>query len=205
MDEFNPSDQPYEINPDELGMPPYPVKLTHPVALYGMLVDLYAWVNEARDVVNNVAAFYEAPESPYLEQLGPPPTAHTGSSAFDEPFRQGDYQRFAKTGVSEMYMYWVSLREIRERFDSISREHETMWGKKAHWIHLCNLFRVASMLLSIVFLDNEKREAKLEQMKSERFKQIKGIIQNFSKHVSFEDNEQEIDFDALFNPPEEDE
>jgi hypothetical protein len=177
----------------EIVSPPYPKNSTSPKDLYQALCELYAWTAEHRDWANMEANRLDAPESPWIPEMGSVPMPK-------------DVSKFINLSVPDMFMSWQILRQIRERYDDVVRnyESESDWQSNACIFHRINILRMASLLLSVAFLNSEQREAKDHEFKvkasREFLKKVKKAFQeinNFQKGESYENTE--IDFDNLFN------
>jgi len=106
-------------------------------------------------------------------------------------------------------MSWQILRQIRERFDDVVRNYEAEidWQSDACVYHRINIIRMASLLLSVAFLNSEQREAKGEEFKAKAqrdfLKKVKKAfqeIENFQEDKNYGNSQ--IDFDNLFNSEE---
>ena len=182
----------------EINSPPFPKNSTNPANLFNNLKELYSWVAEHREWANEEAQRMNAPEEPFIAPLA----AEPASKAID---------RFVNLAVPDMFMSWQALRKIRERYDDIVRnyEEESDWNSDACIFHRIHIIKAAAFLLSVAFLDYERREAKqMEMMKKGKKEFIRMLKKAFHQMKdSFEeiegegndDNENEIDFDNLFN------
>lgn len=180
-----------EINP-----PPYPTGNTSPEKLFDHLADLISWTAEHQEWANDELEALNSPEDFRI-------TFDPGSKVTRDAF-------FA-TSVKDMYGTWRAMRQIREQYDEVVRnyEEESDWCSKPCIFLRVSLVKAASVLLSVAFLDSEKREAKeLEIMTEQRKRSMEVLKEQFSvlKDLfnSGKDKEDEIDFDKLFNPEEED-
>ena len=109
-----------------------------------------------------------------------------------------------------MYMSWQALRTIREKYDEIVRNYETkdLWHSDAAIFNRINIVKMAAVLLSIAFLDREKREAREQEFMKDVRKKAKKALKRMledTKKVENDDEDNDIDFDSLFHPPEDDE
>lgn len=177
----------------EIITPPYPKNNSSPRNLYQALCELYAWTAEHRDWANMEASRLDAPESPWIPEMGPIPTPENAD-------------RFVNLSVPDMFMSWQILRQIRERFDDVVRnyEAESDWQSDACVYHRINIVRMASLLLSVAFLNSEQREAKGQEfkVKAQRdfLKKVKKAfqeIENFQEDKNYGNSQ--IDFDNLFS------
>lgn len=178
----------------EIISPPYPKNSTSPRGLYQALCELYAWTADHREWANMEASRLDAPESPWIPDLGPIPLVE-------------NVDKFINLSVPDMFMSWQILRQIRERYDDVVRnyESESDWRSDASVFHRINILRMSALLLSVAFLNSEQREAKDHEFKvkasREFLKKVKKAFQeinNFQKGESYENKE--IDFDNLFDP-----
>lgn len=181
----------------EIDSPPFPKNSSNPEQLHQNLKDLYYWVRGQRDWANMEASRLNAPEQPFIPELGPYP--------------QDTSDRFIKLAVPDMFVSWQATRAIREKYDAVVRsyEEEESWTSDACIFHRINIVKLAALLLTMAFLDREKREAKeMELIRRQRknmlhmLKNAFGDLQGFFSGEDHNDND-EIDFDSLFNPPDE--
>lgn len=183
--------------------PPYPRTNASPVALYRALCELYSWADTHRDWANSEAERLGSPENPFVPELGPPPLPEHA-------------ERFLNLAVPDMFMSWQALRQIRERYDDIVRnyEAESEWESDPSIYHRVNIVRMAVSLLSVAFLDSEKREAKGQEFQQAAFqalmKKLKhvfgsvgGMVVKFEAEGTPQEATEDIDFDKLFNPDSE--
>jgi hypothetical protein len=181
----------------EISSPPYPKNSASPRVLYANLRDLYLWTAEHRDWANLQARRLNAPESPFIPPLGKEPLP-------------GNDERFIELAVSDMFISWQALRKIRERYDDVVRNYESEddWQSDAGVFHRINIIKMAAMLLSVAFLEYERREAKGQSlMTNARREFLLQLKKAFSEiHDSFQDkdsdDDEDFDFDRLFNPEE---
>jgi len=157
---------------------------------------MYDWVHSQVDWANAEAIRLKAPEVPFVPAFGPQPSDSS--------------DRYFNLAVVDMFMSWQTLRAIREKYDEVVRnyEDEESWTSDACIFHRINIVKMSALLLSMAFLDREKREAKeaelVKRQRKEFFTAMKnsfGDMQGFFQREEEEDDD-EIDFDALFNPPD---
>lgn len=178
--------------------PPYPQSTTSPVKLYEYLTELYDWTSNHRDWANMRARELNAPEEPFISELGLYPA--------ESP------DRYLQLSVPDMFMSWQAARAIREKYDQVVRnyENEDDWDSDPASFHRINIVKSAALLMSLCFLDTEKREAKtVDLMKKERKHFLRLLKDQLSEITDLFDggskDDDEIDFDALFHPEEDDE
>ncbi len=173
----------------EIDSPPYPKNSSSPRDLFKSLVELYHWAAPQFDWVNAEALRLGAPLTPFIVTLGVEPLPTEKS-----------INRFTRLAVPDMFMSWKALRRIREKYDAIIRnyENEEDWESDACIFHRIAIVKAAMILLSISFLDFERREAKgmeLEKKtRKEFFKYIKGAFNELNK-MHEGDEDEEVDFD----------
>jgi hypothetical protein len=181
----------------EIDSPPFPKNSTNPEQLHNFLRDLYYWVEGKKDWANMEASRLNAPEQPYIPDMGPYPSE--------------DANRYLQLAVPDMFVSWQAMRAIREKYDAVVRsyEEEEAWLSDACIFHRINIVKLAALLLTMAFLDREKREAKeMELIKRQRksmlqtLKNAFGDIQGLFSGEDHHNDDDEIDFDSLFNPPE---
>ena len=179
----------------DIESPPFPKSSTSPVQMYWALNEMYDWVQGQTDWANSEAIRLQATDPPFVPVFGPQPS--------------GDSTRYLNLAVPDMFMSWQTLRAIREKYDEIVRnyEDEESWESDPCVFHRINIVKMAALLLSMAFLDCEKREAKeAELIKKHRkaffaaMENSFGDMQGFFQGELEDDNE--IDFDSLFNPPD---
>jgi len=172
----------------EIDSPPYPKNNSSPSDLFNSLVELYQWVATQFEWVNTEAARLGAPSAPFIKSLGVEPLPNKNS-----------INRFTRLAVPDMFMSWQALRRIREKHDSIIRNYENAedWNSDGCIFHRISLVRSAITLLSISFLDFERREAKgmdaARKTRKEFFKYTKGAFYELNGG----EEDEEVDFDAF--------
>ena len=178
---------------NEIHSPPYPTGSASPDRLFEHLAELITWTVEHQDWANEEFAARGAPEDAFVQFE---PNSHISREAF------------LNTSVRDMYVTWSAMRAIREKYDSIVRNYEDAdeWSSDVAVFFRIQLVKAASLLLAVAFLDSEKREAKTMEMVDATRKQavrlmkqqLKSLKQLFDSEG--DDNEDEIDYDSLFNP-----
>lgn len=178
----------------EIDSPPFPKSSTNPDQLYHYLTELFDWAVGQREWANMEASRLNAPEDPFIPELGPYPPEKS--------------DRYLQLAVPDMFVSWQTMRAIREKYDAIVRnyEEEDAWNSDPCIFHRINVVKMAALLLSMAFLDREKREAKEMELLNQQRKQVLGMLRNvFGNKPGFFDgdhgDDDEIDFDSLFNPP----
>lgn len=175
----------------EINSPPYPKNSSSPRDLFFNLVELYQWTASQFEWANEEAARLNAPDVPFIRDLGREPLVNDAA-----------INQFTRLAVPDMFMSWQALRRIREKHDAIVRnyEEESDWNSDACVFHRITTVKAAALLLSVAFLDFERREAKgLELAKKTRkefFKWLKGALGELSQIQGGTDDD-EIDFDAF--------
>lgn len=178
----------------EIDSPPFPKASTSPSQLFDTLSELYDWVSELTDWANEEALRLKAPDVPFIPVFGPSPDGNRG--------------RYLNLAVPDMFMSWQTLRAIREKYDEIVRnyEDEDDWNSDPCIFHRINIVKVSALLLSMAFLDREKREAKqveiLRKQRKEFFNAMRSSFGDLQRFFQEKEEDDEIDFDALFNPPD---
>ena len=181
----------------DIDSPPFPKSSANPEQMYWNLSELYDWVLNQREWAEMEASRLNAPSQPFIPDFGPYPS--------------GNPDRYMRLAVPDMFVSWQAMRAIREKYDEIVRnyEDEESWTSDACIFHRINIVKMASMLLSMAFLDREKREAKememLKRQRKEFFRSLKNVfgdMKNFFPGDQDNDEDDEIDFDSLFNPPD---
>ena len=177
----------------EIYSPPFPKTSSNPNQVFHYLVELYDWVDNQRDWANMEASRLNAPDGDFIPNMGPYPAPSS--------------DRYLGLSVLDMYMSWQGLRTIREKYDSVVRtyEEEEAWASDPCIFHRINLVKTSALLLSMAFLDREKREAKeADIIKSQRKQFFNSLKDAFGSDggIFQKDDDDEIDFDALFNPPD---
>lgn len=143
----------------EIDSPPFSKNNASPKALFNSLRELYTWTANYRDWANAEAhRLVPSENGVFISDLGPAPTARTG-------------ELFLNLAVPDMFMSWQMLRKIREKYDNIVRNFETEedWNSDVCIYQRMQILKLAALLLSVAFLDYERREAKYhEAMKASR-------------------------------------
>lgn len=170
--------------------PPYPLANTNPTQLYNYLLELYEWTANQVDWANMQAVELNAPENPFIPALG--------------PFPGEDARGYLQLSVPDMYLSWQAARAIREKYDQIVRnyEEEDSWNSKPGIFHRINIVKSAALLMSMCFLDTEKREAKTAEILSKERKRFIKILKEQLGDLSNlfnEDGTNDKDIDSLFD------
>lgn len=176
----------------EIDSPPFSKNSASPKTLFKSLRELYNWTATYRDWANAEASRLIPSDSnaAFIPELGPEPTTRTG-------------ELFVNLAVPDMFMSWQMLRKIREKYDSIVRNFENQedWNSDSCIFHRIQILKLASLLLSVAFLDYERREAKYhEAMKTSR-KEFLAALKNAIgglKEKSEEDDDDSTGFENLF-------
>ncbi len=178
--------------------PPFPRVSASPTQVYYDLTELYDWTLTHLEWANMEAS-----------RLGYAEDEFIGNGTLG-PYPEENSERFLNLAVPDMYMSWQALRTIREKYDEIVRNYETkdLWQSDAAIFSRINIVKMAAVLLSIAFLDREKREAREQEFMKDVRKKAKKALKRMledTKKVEDDDEDTDIDFDALFHPPEDDE
>lgn len=179
---------------EEITSPPYPKAQVTIKGLYTCVIELTDWVNQQRDWFNVQADRLNAPEDQYrLKSKLPTPT--------DWSFQHN----FQQLPVNYLYNTFMALRHIRETYDELVRNYETLedWSSDICTVRRITLIKVAADLVSFVCLDKEKREAFLHERDKVGFKRFKEMIRQLTSNDSssdFDDDDDDDDLDRLFNP-----
>lgn len=182
----------------EISSPPYPKNNASPAVLYRALCELYAWASDHRDWANMEASRLNAPEDPFIPELGPMPT-------------QDRADRFLNLAVPDMFMSWQMLRKIRERYDDIVRNYESEhdWQSDASVFHRINVVKMAAVLLSMAFLEYEHREAKgheyMKKVQRDFLKHLKKAFKEINNFSGDDHDPEDLNFNDLFDTEEENE
>jgi hypothetical protein len=175
----------------EINSPPYPKNSGSPRDLFFNLIDLYQWAAEQFDWANEEAIRLNAPDTPFIRKMGQEPLPTDAAIT-----------QFTRLAVPDMFMSWQALRRIREKYDAIVRnyEEEDAWNSDACVFHRITTVKAAALLLSVAFLDFERREAKgmelAKKTRKEFFKWLKGALGELS-HIQGGNDNDEIDFDSF--------
>ena len=178
--------------------PPFPRTSASPSQVYYDLIELYDWTLTHLEWANMEAG-----------RLGYAEDEFIGNGTLG-PYPEENPERFLNLAVPDMYMSWQALRTIREKYDEIVRNYETkdLWHSDAAIFNRINIVKMAAVLLSIAFLDREKREAREQEFMKDVRKKAKKALKRMledTKKVEDDDEDNDIDFDSLFHPPEDDE
>ena len=110
--------------------------------------------------------------------------------------------RFHQLSVPDMYSSWQAMREIREQYDKIVRnyEDEADWNSDVCIFHQIGIIKAATLLLSVAFLDHEKREAKgMDLIKKVNKDIVKALHQVLGQLKDRTEDEDDNIFGDLFN------
>ena len=136
----------------EISAPPYPKQNCNPLNLFDNLCDFRQWVSDHYEWLQLMYTELGIPKD-NLPKLVAAPTS-----------RQREL--FPNMSVTCMFHDWALMRTFREKFDALVRENETDedWESKSCVAARVRLMSNATLFVSQVFLDYEKREAKAEDM-----------------------------------------
>jgi hypothetical protein len=174
----------------KINSPPYPKQNCSPRNLFQNLCELHDWVSGQQAWANREAARLNVPENPYIPPLVPKPV---GTDAMP---------RFQQLSVPDMYSSWQAMREIREQYDKIVRnyEDEADWNSDVCIFHQIGIVKAATLLLSVAFLDHEKREAKgMDLIKKVNKDIVKALHQVLGQLKDRTEDEEDNIFGDLFN------
>ena len=139
---------------------------------------------------NHEAARMHAPENPYIPPLIRNPGGETA------------LLRFQQLSVPDMHSSWRAMRAIREQYDGLVRnyEDEADWNSDVCIYHQIGIVKAATLLLSVAFLDHEKREAKgtdlLKNVNKDIVKALHQYLGQLKAQVEADDDDV---FGDLFN------
>jgi hypothetical protein len=184
----------------EITSPPFATQVCTPAMMHRQLKALDEWVSSLRYWANEEASRFEAPESPFIPDTRPVPT---------------ESSILSNVAVPSLFRTWMTLRAIRERWDWIYRNYEENWDCDKCIFSRIMCVKMGALTLLNAFLDPETHEAKQEEERKsqqeqmvETLKQI-GIPDELLKAMGVvsgdENKEEEIDFDKLFHPDEDEE
>ena len=170
--------------------PPFATPLCTPLVLYGRLILLDDWVSPFRDWADEEARRFKAPDDPFIPMT---PTIPSDSSSL------------LGVSIPSLYRTWLTIRQVRERWDWILRIYEEHWDNDKCIFSRIMCVKTAALALREAFLDPEKHEALMEVRKNkeqmvEALKQIGTTEEILNAMGLVPNDEEEIDFDSLFNP-----
>ena len=174
----------------DINSPPYPKQNCSPRNLFQNLCELHDWAYGQHTWANNEAARLNAPENPYI-----PPLVF-------KPRGSDPMSRFHQLSVPDMYSSWQAMRAIREQYDEIVRnyEDEADWNSDVCIFHQIGIVKAATLLLSVAFLDHEKREAKgADLLKKVNKDIVKALHQVLGQLKDRTEDEDDNIFGDLFN------
>lgn len=174
----------------EINSPPYPKQNCNPRSLFQNLCELHDWASGQHIWANREAARLNAPENPYIPPLVPKPVGRDAAP------------RFQQLSVPDMNSSWQAMREIREQYDKIVRnyEDEADWNSDVYIFHQIGIVKAATLLLSVAFLDHEKREAKgMDLIKKVNKDIVKALHQVLGQLKDRTEDEDDNIFGDLFN------
>ena len=177
----------------EVTSPPFATSLCTPTILHRQLEKLSVWVDDLRYWANEEAERFEAPETPFVPDTRKVPA---------------NPEALMGIAVPSLFRTWMTLRAIRERCDWIYRTYEDEWDNDKCIFHRIMCVKMAALVLNIALLDPETLEAKQEEERKSNHAQMVDALKQIglpdkllkAMGVVSGDDEEEIDFDALFNP-----
>lgn len=147
----------------------------------------------------------DAPETPFVPHLPALPPEALGK------------ERYMSQGIPDMFIVWQAVRAIREKYDDIVRNYESEedWESKAAIYYRITSVRSAALLVSLAFLDGEKREAKsveiVKKGKKNLLKSIRKQLEDipelkriFEENSNDQDTLDDDDFNRLFHGEDDD-
>ena len=190
----------------EINSPPYPRTSCNPATLYSTLRDLHEWVEDHQQWANMKAQELDAPEDPFVPELPYLPVEAIG------------LERYLTQGIPDMFIVWQAIRTVREKYDDIVRNYESEedWESRAAVFYRINAVRSAALLVSLAFMDGEKREAKsaeiVKQSKKKLLKSIREQLEDipelkdlFKESLNEKDTLDDDDYNRLFHGDDDDE
>jgi len=180
---------------DDYHSPPFPSQLTSPISMHRLLIRVSDWITVNEEWVKYEAERLGAPGDPFLGSMSVVPSSLADGALMN-------------VSIPSLFRTWMTLRATRERWDMIFRTFEEDWDsdKCIKCRLLC--FKAAAVALDNAFLDPETFEAKQEEESEknridmlESLKTL-GLPDKLLKvmGVLHDDDEDEIDFDRLFDP-----
>lgn len=161
--------------------PPYPNEMSTAQSLYRHFGDLRKWVDAQRDEVNVLLTRPPLSEKDGIEQI---------------PLLRelpGD-QLYRSLGVGVHFTHLCLLRRIREDWDALLRDYETVWSSTKCVEIRAEILRHAAALVADTSLDNESREARKEQlvkMVARRSKKLNSVIDKMIVDLNDDDEPEE--------------
>jgi len=181
------------MSEQEFTSPPFATDLCTPCVMHRQLDQLENWVSGLRYWANEESRGLEAPEDPFIP---------------DTPALPESADALMGVTVPMLFRTWNFMRAIRERWDWIYRTYEEDWDSRKCIFHRVMCVKVGALVLRTAFLDPETQEAKQEEDRKhqqdqmvEMLKSI-GIPDKLLRAMGVISGEEEIDFDKLFNPDE---
>ena len=175
--------------------PPFPGDLVTPASMYHTLAQVSDWITYHEDWANDTAQELGVPGGdPFLGPMLVVPSSRSKDSLMN-------------VSVPSLFRTWTTLRAVRERWDWIFRIFEEDWSSEKCIRARLLCFKVAAVTLDNAFLDPETLEARqeeeMEKNREQTYQTLKelGLPDKLLKlmGVTHDDDEEEIDFDSLFN------
>jgi len=184
----------------EINSPPYPRTSCNLAELYYALRELHEWVEDHEAWANMQAVELDAPETPFVPKLPALPPEELGK------------KRYMSQGIPDMFIVWQAVRVIREKYDDVVRNYESEedWESRAAIYYRITAVRSAALLVSLAFLDGEKREAKSAEIvkkgKKNLLKSIRKQLEDipelrdmFKGNAKDDDTLDDDDYNRLFH------
>lgn len=168
----------------DISLPPFCRNSANPARLYEDLRQLWFWVQGELEWAKDACAYRKLPLTPLISEPDPE-----------------QVERFLNLPVLSMSKNLIRMQQIREKFDALVREYEdseTNWMSEQCIYRRLLLIEHSLFLLSVAFLDPEKREAKERSRQRESVLAMliqSGLIKPDADVSDFND----LDFDSLFN------
>lgn len=155
---------------EEIESPPYPGEGSTTDLMYDRLKELRDWVLRCRTELNEFA----------------------GTEAVPNPKKFPKKEIYATQPVLVQFQHFMMMRNIREAWDELLRDHEDSWSSKMAIRRRMMLVTTAADMLSEAFVPFEVREARAEQQMvktQKRFKFLRRYMDQILSNVPDEEEE----------------
>ena len=165
----------------EITSPPYPNVASRAPNLFKLVREFYDWLGEQShqlvvDVDRHVDQFMSGEE----EYRNAHDFQKFVKSALGKKPSCGTFAQWSQLGVVDHYNVWSTLRNLREAWDVVIRDHETEWRELRAFPCRLQVLVTAVHFAGDVFLTSEVREMRVEAEKAKREKLFNGIRQQIS-------------------------
>lgn len=158
------------MHDESISSPPFPGLATTTRGLYRDLIEMRAWLVSEQEQLKYVI------KGKYAQRL-------------EEPDNVASENIWEGIGVIDKYTVLSRMRQLREGWDAVLREHEDSWDSQLARRRRFDLFMLAHYILKVAFVSPELREAR-EQRQYKAYIKKQQLIQKKLNELFHTDSEE---------------